>query len=199
MLFYFQVALASPAPPYNTDNSEKLGQQIVEKEHLLEQGKIVLVTPEEASDTIDENLPTPTLTPSEISTVEDSSFLEVVGYLAAIPLLAISPFLLLGLAVFILPLLAGGSLILILMILAGSVAIMLPLIFGMPVLFLPLLLLAALDGEQPILLQEVNSHSYSHTFSIFDEDTRRQSRMKLYIKKAFHLGTNAMKHIKEFR
>ena len=157
-LFYFQVALASPAPPYNTDNSEKLGQQIVEKEHLLEQGKIVLVTPEEASDTIDENLPTPTLTPSEISTVEDSSFLEVVGYLAAIPLLAISPFLLLGLAVFILPLLAGGSLILILMILAGSVAIMLPLIFGMPVLFLPLLLLAALDGEQPIVFPEVNSH-----------------------------------------
>merc|ERR1712032_885785 len=170
VLFYFQVAPASPAPPYDTDNPETLGQQIEEKEHLLEQGKIVLVTPEEASDTIDENLPTPTLTPSEISTAEDSSFLEVVGYLAAIPLLAISPFLLLGLAVFILPLLAGGSLILILMVLAGSVAIMLPLIFGMPVLFLPLLLLAALDGEQPILLQEVNSHSYSHTFSIFGED-----------------------------
>merc|ERR1719489_286178 len=31
---------------------------------------------------------------------------------------------------------------------------MTPLIFGMPVLFIPILLLAALDGEQPILLQE---------------------------------------------
>ena len=159
MLFYFQVVLASPAPPYDTDNSEKLGQQIVGKKQLLEQGKIVLVTPGETSDTIDDNLSTPTLTPSEISTADDSSFLELVSYLAAIPLLAISPFLLLGLAIFLLPLLAGGSLILILMILAGSVAIMLPLIFGMPVLFLPILLLAALDGEQPILLQEVNSHS----------------------------------------
>merc|ERR1712198_736979 len=87
------VALASPAPPYDTDNSEMLKEKIVEKEEMLEQGKIVSLTP----DTI-ENLPTATLTPTDISTAEDSnsdSFLEVVGYLAAIPLLAISPFLLL--------------------------------------------------------------------------------------------------------
>jgi len=143
------VALASPAPPYDTDNSEMLKEKIVEKEEMLEQGKIVSLTP----DTI-ETLPTATLTP----TAEDSSsdsFLEVVGYLAAIPLLAISPFLLLGLAIFILPLLAGGSLILILMVLGGSIAIMVPLIFGMPVLALPLLLLAALDGELTILPEEL--------------------------------------------
>ena len=153
--FLFQVALASPAPPYDTDNSEMLKEKIVEKEEMLEQGKIVSLTP----DTI-ETLPTATLTPTDISTAEDSSsdsFLEVVGYLAAIPLLAISPFLLLGLAIFILPLLAGGSLILILMVLGGSIAIMVPLIFGMPVLALPLLLLAALDGELTIL-PEVRCH-----------------------------------------
>merc|ERR1712198_69462 len=147
------VALASPAPPYDTDNSEMLEEKIGEKEEMLEQGKIVSLTP----DTI-ENLPTATLTPTDISTAEDSSstsFLEVVGYLAAIPLLAISPFLLLGLAIFILPLLAGGSLILILMVLGGSIAIMVPLIFGMPVLALPLLLLAALDGELTILPEEL--------------------------------------------
>jgi len=154
LLSILLVALASPAPPYDTDNSEKLGEQIVGKKQLLEQGKIVLVTPEETFDKIADNLSAPTLTQSEISTADDSSFLEVVSYLAAIPLLAISPFLLLGLAIFLLPLLAGGSLILILMILAGSVAVVLPLIFGMPLLFIPILLLAALDGEQPILLQE---------------------------------------------
>ena len=127
---------------------EKLGKQILKKEEKIEQGKLVL---EETSDVT-------TLTPTDISTAEDSSFpflLELVGYLAAIPLLAISPFLLLAIAVFILPLLAGGSLILILMVLGGSIAIMVPLIFGMPVLFLPLLLLAALDSEQPILLPEL--------------------------------------------
>ena len=161
--FYFQVSLASPAPPpYDTDNLENLGEQNVEKEHLLEQGKIVF------ADTI-ENLPTTTtFTPTDISADEDSSFsplLEMVGYLAAIPLLAISPFLLLGLAVFLLPLLAGGSLILILMVLGGSVALMVPLIFGMPVLFLPLLLLAALDGEQPgLMLPEVSSHCAGSIF-----------------------------------
>jgi hypothetical protein len=144
--FYFQVALASPAPPYDTDNLEKMGEKNGEKEHLLQQEKIVF------TDT-SENLPTATLTPTDISTAEDS-LLEVVGYLAAIPLLAISPFLLLGLAVLILPLLAGGSLILILMVLGGSIAIMVPFIFGMPILFLPILLLAALDGEQPIVLPE---------------------------------------------
>jgi len=143
------VALASPAPtPYHTDNLEKLAEQIVEKKDEIEQGKLVL---EETSDVT-------TLTPTDISTAEDSSFpflLELIGYLAAIPLLAISPFLLLAIAVFILPLLAGGSLILILMVLGGSFAIMVPLIFGMPVLFLPLLLLAALDSEQPIVLPEL--------------------------------------------
>merc|ERR1712226_1101036 len=141
------VALASPAPPpYHTD-LEKLEEQIVEKEDEIEHGKLVL---EETSDVT-------TLTPTDISTAEDSSFpflLELVGYLAAIPLLAISPFLLLAIVV-ILPLLAGGSLILILMVLGGSFAIMVPLIFGMPVLFLPLLLLAALDSEQPIVLPEL--------------------------------------------
>jgi len=138
--FYFQVSLASPAPPsYDKDNLE----------HVLEQGKIVF------ADTIENLATTITFTTTDISAAEDSSFtplLEMVGYLAAIPLLAISPFLLLGLAVFLLPLLAGGSLILILMVLGGSVAILVPLIFGMPVLFLPLLLLAALDGEQPGLM-----------------------------------------------
>jgi len=147
------VSLASPAPPYDTDN-------------LLEQGKIVSSTPGETFHTIDDNLPTPTLTPSEISTADDSSFLEVVSYLAAIPLLAISPFLLLGLAIFLLPLLAGGSLILILMTLAGSVAIMLPLIFGMPGLFIPILLLAALDGEQPEELPEGSGLSEDATMQI---------------------------------
>ena len=145
MQFYFQAALASPAPPYDADNLANLGEQSVEKE-FEEQGKIVF------ADTI-ENLPTTTLTPTDISTAEDfPPLLEVVGYLAALPLLAISPFLLLGLAVFLLPLLAGGSLILILMVLGGSIAIMVPLLFGMPVLFLPLLLLAALDGEETSLL-----------------------------------------------
>ena len=164
MQFYFQAALASPAPPYDADNLEKLGKQSVEKEleELEEQGKIVF------ADTI-ENLPTTTtFTPTDISADEDSSFsplLEMVGYLAAIPLLAISPFLLLGLAVFLLPLLAGGSLILILMVLGGSVALMVPLIFGMPVLFIPLLLLAALDGEQPgLMLPEVSSHCSGSIF-----------------------------------
>jgi len=153
LLFFPLVALASPAPPYDTDNLEMLGEQIVEKEQMLEQGKIVSLTPDTSA-----NLPTATVTPTDISPAEDSSFdsfLEVVGYLAAIPLLAISPFLLLGLAIFILPLLAGGSLILILMVLGGSIAIMVPLIFGMPVLALPLLLLAAIDGELTTLPQEL--------------------------------------------
>merc|ERR1712061_26435 len=49
---------------------------------------------------------------------------------------------------------AASSLILILMVLAGSAAIMVPLILGIPVLFLPLLLLVALDGEQLNVLPE---------------------------------------------
>merc|ERR1719500_2149592 len=40
------------------------------------------------------------------------------------------------------------------MVLAGSAAVMVPLILGIPVLFLPLLLLVALDGEQLNMLPE---------------------------------------------
>ena len=45
----------------------------------------------------------------------------------------------------------------VLMVLCVSFAIMVPLIFGMPVLALPLLLLAAIDGEL-IVLPEVSFH-----------------------------------------
>ena len=50
----------------------------------------------------------------------------------------------------------------VLMVLCVSFAIMVPLIFGIPVLFIPLLLLAALDGEQPSVLPEVSSRSILH-------------------------------------
>merc|ERR1719219_2038076 len=96
------------------------------------------LTQEETSDNL-------TSSPAEISASDISSFslpLEVLGNLAVIPILAISPFLLLGLAIFLLPLLAG------------SAAVMVPLILGIPVLFLPLLLLVALDGEQLNVLPE---------------------------------------------
>merc|ERR1719219_854509 len=108
------------------------------------------LTQEETSDNL-------TSSPSEISASDISSFslpLEVLGNLAVIPILAISPFLLLGLAIFLLPILAASSLILILMVLAGSAAVMVPLILGIPVLFLPLLLLVVLDGEQLNMLPE---------------------------------------------
>merc|ERR1719222_453401 len=64
--FYFQVALASPAPPYDRDNLQKLGEKNAEKEPKLEQEKFVF------ADTI-ENLPTTTtFTPTGISADEDS-------------------------------------------------------------------------------------------------------------------------------
>ena len=50
----------------------------------------------------------------------------------------------------------------VLMVLCVSFAIMVPLIFGIPVLFIPLLLLTALDGEQPSVLPEVSSRSILH-------------------------------------
>ena len=123
------------------------------------------LTPDE---TLEENedISTSTIIPTtdiSASDNEDSDFpsvLEVVGYLAALPLLlAISPFLmLLSLAVILLPLLAGSSFLLIVMVLAGSFAIMLPVLLGMPALFLPILLLAVLDGEQKEVLFEVGWH-----------------------------------------
>ena len=110
------------------------------------------LTQEETSDNL-------TSSSAEISDISSFSLpLEVLGNLAVIPILAISPFLLLGLAIFLLPLLAASSLILILMVLAGSAAVMVPLILGIPVLFLPLLLLVALDGEQLNVLPEVSFH-----------------------------------------
>ena len=124
------------------------------------------LTPEE---TLDENedSSTPTIIPTtgiSASDNEDSDFpsvLEVAGYLAALPLLAISPFLLLGLAVILLPLLAGSSFLLIVMVLAGSAAIMLPVLLGMPALFLPILLLAFLGGEQTEVFFEVGRHYFT--------------------------------------
>ena len=124
------------------------------------------LTPDE---TLDENedSSTPTIIPTtsiSASDNEDSDFpsvLEVAGYLAALPLLAISPFLLLGLAVILLPLLAGSSFLLIVMVLAGSFAIMVPVLLGMPALFLPILLLAFLDGEQTEVLFEVSRHYFT--------------------------------------
>ena len=115
-----------------------------------------------------ENISTSTIIPTtgiSASDNEDSDFpslLEVVGYLAALPLLlAMSPFLLLGLAVILLPLLAGSSFLLIVMVLAGSFAIMLPVLLGTPALFLPILLLAFLDGEQTEVLFEVGRHYFT--------------------------------------
>merc|ERR1719219_394490 len=115
------------------------------------------LTQEETSDNL-------TSSPAEISASDISSFslpLEVLGNLAVIPILAISPFLLLGLAIFLLPLLAASSLILILMVLAGSAAVMVHLVLGIPVLFLPLLLLVALDGEQLNVLPETEGSGLS--------------------------------------
>ena len=123
-------------------------------------------TPEETLDEI-EDISTSTITPItgiSASDNEDSKFpsvLEVVGYLAALPLLAISPLLLLGLAGILLPLLAGSSFLLIVIVMAGSVAIMLPVLLGMPALFLPILLLAFLDGEQTKVPFEVGWHYFT--------------------------------------
>merc|ERR1712200_377622 len=115
--------------------------------------RIVSLTPDETLDESEDSSTSTIIPTTDISASdnEDSKFpsvLEVVGYLAALPLLAISPFLLLGFAVILLPLLAGSSFLLIVMVLAGSFAIMLPVLLGMPALFLPILLLAVLDGEQ---------------------------------------------------
>lgn len=142
------VSLISGAAPLNkTSNFEKMIQK--KPNGLRQQLDIPMpLTQEETSDNL-------TSSPAEISDISSFSLpLEVLGNLAALPILAISPFLLLGLAIFLLPLLAASSLILILMVLAGSAAVMVPLILGIPVLFLPLLLLVALDGEQLNVLPE---------------------------------------------
>ena len=62
---YFHKTM-TPPPPYSFQMSAKVD--------LLEQGKIVQVTPVETSDRIDEYLATSTLTPTDISTAEDSGF-----------------------------------------------------------------------------------------------------------------------------
>ena len=145
------------------------GENLEAKEERTEEDqkrRIVSLTPYETLDEI-ENISTSTITPTtdtSSSDNEDSDFpsvLEVAGYLAALPLLAISPFLLLGLAVILLPLLAGSSFLLIVMVLAGSAAIMLPVLLGMPALFLPILLLAVLDGEQTQVPFEVGWHYFT--------------------------------------
>ena len=151
------------APPFSGENLEAEKEEETEKD---QRGRIVSLTPDE---TLDENedISTSTITPTtgfSASDNEDSDFpsvLEVAGYLAALPLLAISPFLLLGLAVILLPLLAGSSFLLIVMVLAGSAAIMLPVFLGMPALFLPILLLAVLDGEQTEVPFEVGWHYFT--------------------------------------
>ena len=153
------------APPVSGDNLENLKEERTEKD---QRRRIVSLTPDE---TLDENedISTSTIIPTtdiSASGNEDSEFpsvLEVVGYLAALPLLlAISPFLmLLGLAVILLPLLAGSFFLLIMMVLAGSVAIILPVFLGMPAFFLPILLLAFLDGEQTEVLFEVGQHYFT--------------------------------------
>ena len=149
------------APPISGENLEE-NEEETEKD---QRRRIVSLTPDE---TLDENedvststtIPTTDIAASDNEDSEFPSVLEVAGYLAALPLLAISPFLLLGLAVILLPLLAGSSFLLIVMVLAGSVAIMLPLFLGMPALFLPILLLAILDGEQTEVLFEVGWHYF---------------------------------------
>ena len=151
------------APPISSGENLEVNEEETEKD---QRRRIVSLTPEETLDEI-EDISTSTIIPTtgiSASDNEDSEFpsvLEVVGYLAALPLLAISPFLLLGLAVILLPLLAGSSLLLIVMVLAGSVAIMLPVLLGMPALFLPILLLAILDGEQTEVLFEVGWHYFT--------------------------------------
>jgi len=138
------------APPISGENLE-VKEERTEKD---QRRRIVSLTPDEFVEE-NEDISTSTIIPTtdiSASDNEDSEFpsvLEVVGYLAALPLLlAISPFLLLSLAVILLPLLAGSSFLLIVMVLAGSFAIMVPVLLGMPALFLPILLLAVLDGEQ---------------------------------------------------
>ena len=122
------------APPISGENLEE-NEEETEKD---QRRRIVSLTPEETLDE-SEDISTSTIIPTtgiSASDNEDSEFpsvLEVAGYLAALPLLlAISPFLLLGLAVILLPLLAGSSLLLIVMVLAGSAAIMLPVFLDMP-------------------------------------------------------------------
>ena len=150
------------APPISGESLE-VKEERTEKD---QRRRIVSLTPDETLDEI-EDISTSTIIPTtdiSASGNEDSEFpsvLEVVGYLAALPLFAISPFLLLSLAVILLPLLAGSSLLLIVMVLAGSVAIMLPVFLGMPALFLPILLLAFLDGEQTEVLFEVGWHYFT--------------------------------------
>merc|ERR1712012_1036360 len=154
------IILMSPgkaAPPISGENLEAEKEEQTEKD---QRRRIVSLTPED--ETLDEIedmstsiiIPTTGISASDNEDSEFPSVLEVVGYLAALPLLAISPFLLLGLAVILLPLLAGSSFLLIVMVLAGSVAIMLPVLLGMPTLFLPILLLAIFDGEQTEVLFE---------------------------------------------
>ena len=151
------------APPISSGENLEVNEEETEKD---QRRRIVSLTPEETLDEI-EDISTSTIIPTtgiSASDNEDSEFpsvLEVVGYLAALPLLAISPFLLLGLAVILLPLLAGSSLLLIVMVLAVSAAFMLPVLLGMPALFLPILLLAVLDGEQTEVLFEVGWHYFT--------------------------------------
>ena len=152
------------APP--TSGGENLEAEKEERREKDQRRRIVSLTPDE---TLDENedvststtIPTTDIAASDNEDSEFPSVLEVVGYLAALPLLAISPFLLLGLAVILLPLLAGSSLLLIVMVLAVSAAIMLPVLLGMPALFLPILLLAILDGEQTEVLFEIGWHYFT--------------------------------------
>merc|ERR1719192_924630 len=159
LTLWLSITLMSPgkaAPPVSGENLEAKEER-TEKD---QRRRIVSLTPDETLDE-SEDISTSTIIPTtdiSASNNEDSEFPsvpEVVGYLAALPLLlAISPFLLLSLAVILLPLLAGSSFLLIMLVLAGSAAIMLPVLLGMPALFLPILLLAVLDGEQTEVLFE---------------------------------------------
>ena len=152
------------APPIRGEKLEAEKEEETEKD---QRRRIVSLTPEETLDKSEDSststiIPTTDISASDNEDSEFPSVLEVAGYLAALPLLlAISPFLLLGLAVILLPLLAGSSLLLIVMVLAGSAAIMLPVFLGMPALFLPILLLALLDGEQTEVLFEVSWHYFT--------------------------------------
>ena len=151
------------APPTSGGENLEAKEEETEKD---QRRRIVSLTPEETLDKSEDSSTSTIIPTTDISASdnEDSDFpsvLEVAGYLAALPLLAISPFLLLGLAVILLPLLAGSSLLLIVMVLAGSAAIMLPVFLGMPALFLPILLLAVLDGEQTEVLFEVGWHYFT--------------------------------------
>ena len=146
------------APPIS--GGENLEAEKEERSEKDQRRRIVSLTP--TDETLDETIiPTTDISASDNEDSDFPSVLEVAGYLAALPLLAISPFLLLGLAVILLPLLAGSSFLLIVMVLAGSAAIMLPVFLGMPALFLPILLLAVLDGEQTEVLFEVGWHYFT--------------------------------------